>query len=147
MRFLDQLLIGIKSKRSVQNEAMELPQQGGVIGQGAVLFEEVGKMITQAGGVSGLARQFQQKGLGDMMAGWIGTGANPSISEEELAHVLGQDTIRLIASNVGLTEQQTTEGVSKLLPVLVDKLTPSGNIVTDQVEMENDLTALKSKFL
>ncbi len=35
-----------------------------------------------AGGVNGLLQSFQQKGLGDIVASWVGTGQNQPISDE-----------------------------------------------------------------
>ncbi len=37
--------------------------------QHAALYQEVGTLVNQAGGVSGLAQQFQQKGLGGVISG------------------------------------------------------------------------------
>jgi uncharacterized protein YidB (DUF937 family) len=145
MGFLDQLLTGITGKQKVSQQSGKNVQGG----KGSELYEHVSKMITQAGGIDGLIRQFQQKGLGDMIAGWIGTGANPSISPEQITQALGQDRIRSIASTMGLTEEQVSQSIAKLLPVIVDKLTPGGKVMENQApdEIEKALRALKSKFL
>jgi len=60
------------------------------------------------GGLEGLVAKFQQAGLGDVIASWIGSGQNQAISGEQLSQVLGHDTL------------------SNILPGLVDKLTPAG---------------------
>ncbi len=138
MGFLDQLLSGITGQGP----------QAGQGKQGAALFEEVSNLITQSGGVSGLVKQFEQKGLGSMIAGWISTGANPNISGDQVVNAIGQDRVRAIASKVGLSEQEVSQGISKLLPVIVDKLTPSGKVAEQApAEMQKTLQALKSKFL
>jgi uncharacterized protein YidB (DUF937 family) len=116
--------------------------------QHAALYGEVGKLVTQAGGVSGLEQQFQQKGLGGVIAGWIGNGANPPITGDQVIQVLGKDKITEIAAKAGLSEDQVANGITKLLPMVVDHLTPNGTATaTGPSEIEGALGALKSKLL
>jgi uncharacterized protein YidB (DUF937 family) len=116
--------------------------------QHAALYDEVGKLVNQSGGVSGLAQQFEQKGLGGIMSSWIGTGPNPPISGEQVLQVLGHDKIVAMAAKAGLSEQEVTDGISKLLPVVVDHLTPNGTVPNHSAaDVENALSGLKSKLL
>jgi len=123
---------------------------GGLVakeGQQAALYEEVAGLVTQAGGVNGLVQQFQQKGLEGTIAGWISTGTNPTITGDQIIQVLGQDKITAIAAKVGLTEPEVAEGISKLLPLVINHLTPNG-AAPDQAagELEGALGVLKSKL-
>jgi uncharacterized protein YidB (DUF937 family) len=116
-------------------------------GQKGALFEEVAKLVTEAGGVNGLVQQFQQKGLEGAITGWIGSGTNPAITGEQIVQVLGQDKITEIASKVGLSEQQVADGISKILPVVVSHLTPNGTAPDPAAgELEGALGVLKSKL-
>jgi uncharacterized protein YidB (DUF937 family) len=117
-------------------------------GQKAGLYEEVAKLVTEAGGVNGLMQQFQQKGLDGVISGWIGNGTNPPITAEQIVQVVGQDKITEIASKVGLSEQQVVDGISKLLPMIINHLTPNGTAPSTgggQLETEA-LGILKSKL-
>ncbi len=115
--------------------------------QHAALYQEVGSLVTQAGGVSGLQQQFQQKGLGGVIGGWIGSGTNPPITGDQIVNVLGKDRITAIAAKAGLSEDQVSAGISKLLPVMVDHLTPNGTVQNHTPgELDNALGALKSKL-
>ena len=132
MGLFDQLLGGIEAKDT----------------QHAALYQEVGNLVNQAGGVGGLAQQFEQKGLGGVISGWIGNGANPAISGEQIIQVLGHDKVMEIASKAGLTEDQVAAGVSKLLPVVVNHLTPNGAVQNHTPdELQDALGVLKSKLL
>ena len=116
--------------------------------QHAALYDEVGKLVNQSGGVSGLATQFEQKGLGGVMSSWIGTGPNPPISGEQVLQVLGHDKIVAMAAKAGVSEQEVTDGISKLLPIVVDHLTPNGTVPNQSAtDVESALGGLKSKLL
>jgi len=70
--------------------------------------------------------KFQQAGLGDVIASWIGSGQNQAISGEQLSQVLGHDTLSGLASQLGVNSGDVAGQLSNILPGLVDKLTPAG---------------------
>ncbi len=116
--------------------------------QHAALYQEVGNLVNQAGGVSGLQQQFQQKGLGGLISGWISNGPNPAVSGEQIIDVLGKDKVAAIAAKAGLTEDQVAAGVSKLLPLVVDHLTPNGTAPAHSpADVNAALGVLKQKLL
>lgn len=115
--------------------------------QHAALYQEVGKLVDEQGGVSGLKQTFEQKGLGGVMAGWIGNGANPPISADQVVQVIGNDKVQAIAAKAGLSEDQVKAGISRLLPVVVDHLTPNGSVPNHSSdELNAALGVLKSKL-
>jgi len=115
--------------------------------QHAALYNEVGKLVDQAGGVSGLTQQFEQKGLGGVISGWISTGPNPPISADQVVQVIGADRVSAIAAKAGLTEEQVSAGISKLLPLVVDHLTPNGTVPNHSTtDLANALSGLKAKL-
>ena len=123
----------------------ELETKGG---QQAALYEEVAGLVTQAGGVNRLIQQFEQNGLGQLVSGWMGGASNTPVSPDQIVQAIGQDKVTAIASKVGLSEQQVTEGVAKLLPLMVSHLTPNGTAPSTgggQLESEA-LGMLKSKL-
>jgi uncharacterized protein YidB (DUF937 family) len=84
-----------------------------------------------AGGLAGLGQlveQFQRGGLGDVMGSWISTGQNLPISPEQLGSVLGNERIAGMASQLGVNQGDLLGQLSQLLPQVVDKLTPQGQI-------------------
>ncbi len=84
--------------------------------------------IIAGGGLNGLLESFQQKGLGQAVQSWIGTGANAPVSGEEVKESLGEEKIEEIAQGAGLSRDQTARGLAQVLPEIVDKLTPSGKL-------------------
>jgi uncharacterized protein YidB (DUF937 family) len=71
---------------------------------------------------------FEQKGLGGVIASWIGTGQNLPISAEQLQNVLHSDALQNIAAKTGMDPAQLTSVLSQMLPHVVDKLTPNGQV-------------------
>lgn len=82
----------------------------------------------QAGGVHGLVERFQEAQLGNVIHSWIGNGQNVPITTAQLQQVLGEGHLQQISEETGLTEHDTAEELSEMLPDLVDKLTPAGHI-------------------
>ena len=98
---------------------------------------------TQMGGVPGLAQMFEEKGLGGVVASWIGTGANQSISADQLASVLGPERIAQLAEKVGISPDRAQQVVAQLLPNLIDHLTPNGQMPQGGDLIQSGLAALK----
>ena len=80
------------------------------------------------GGLIGLVAKMQQSGLGDVAKSWISTGDNHPISPDQLGGVLGHDTVSSMAQQLGLNHGDLLSQLSQMLPQVVDKLTPQGQI-------------------
>lgn len=94
------------------------------------LLDAVVGMVSnqQTGGLQGLLQSFAQNGLGDIASSWVSTGKNLPISPAQLQGVLGSGKIQEIAQSLGLDESKLSAGLSQILPQVVDKLTPQGNV-------------------
>jgi uncharacterized protein YidB (DUF937 family) len=96
---------------------------GGIIGMlGA------GGQGGQGGGLVALVQKFQQAGLGEVVASWIGAGPNRPISADQLGQVLGAGALDGVAQQVGMNGQDLMGQLAQLLPQLVDQLTPEGRL-------------------
>lgn len=83
-------------------------------------------MLEKMGGIDGLVKKFQQSGMGDVASSWVGTGENKNINPDQLTHVLGKDQITDLARQADIPESQAPSVLSRILPAIVDKLTPEG---------------------
>ena len=99
------------------------------------------------GGLTGLMDKFQQAGLGDVLASWVGTGANQPISGEQLSSVLGSDALSGLASQFGLNPNDLAGQLSSVLPGLVDQLTPTGQAPVAGLGNGGDLMGLLGGLL
>lgn len=102
----------------------------GVLGNSSnPLAASVLQMIkNQPGGLGGLIQTFQQKGLGELVNSWVSTGQNLPISADQIQQALGHDKLQEIAQQSGVSVDNVSSHLSSLLPALVDKLTPNGEL-------------------
>ncbi|HEY5995384.1 MAG TPA: YidB family protein, partial [Candidatus Deferrimicrobiaceae bacterium] len=70
----------------------------------------------------------KDRGLGDIVSSWVGTGQNLPISAEQLQGGLGANLIGQLAAKAGISGEEASAKLAELLPSLVDKLTPDGQL-------------------
>src|ERR1700704_3004183 len=93
------------------------------------LVSSVMQMINnQPGGLAGLVQQFHEKGLGGLVSSWVSTGQNLAVSSDQLQHVLGSEQVRELAARAGISPETASSHLAQLLPMIVDKLTPNGQL-------------------
>lgn len=106
--------------------------QGGAGQDQAALMNVITGLLNQdgpQGGLAGLVQQFQQGGLGDVVASWISTGQNLPISAEQLQSVLGSHSaLAGVAEQAGLSQGDLMGQLSQLLPQVIDQMTPQGQL-------------------
>ncbi len=101
------------------------------------------------GGLGGLLQRFQGAGLGDAVASWVGSGPNAAVSPDQVRSALGDGPLRTLAEHAGLDEDETASHLSGLLPQMVDRLTPDGQIPATGVHengVAGAMSALSSFF-
>jgi uncharacterized protein YidB (DUF937 family) len=88
----------------------------------------LGGLLTQSGGLQGLANKFSQSGQGGAFASWIGLGENQPISGDQIQKALGSEQVNALAAKLGIDPAQASHFLAEYLPKIVDKLTPQGKI-------------------
>jgi uncharacterized protein YidB (DUF937 family) len=81
-----------------------------------------------AGGLGGLLAQLANAGHGETANSWVGPGQNAPIQPGQLGSALGQTTVSDLARSAGMSEQDLLAQLSRVLPGVVDKLTPDGRV-------------------
>lgn len=80
------------------------------------------------GGLGGLLEQMARSGYGDQARSWVGTGQNAPIPPDALEQIFGRGGIAEIARQAGVSEADASRGLSELLPEVVDRVTPGGQV-------------------
>jgi uncharacterized protein YidB (DUF937 family) len=125
---------------------------GGLSGSSANsggLMDVVGSLINnpQTGGLSGLIKAFEEKGLGGLAASWVSTGQNLPISAEQIQSVLGNEQVVAFAQKLGISPQDVSAHLAQMLPQVIDKLTPNGNVPEGGGGLEQALGGLLKGFM
>jgi uncharacterized protein YidB (DUF937 family) len=104
----------------------------GLIGSGNAevqkLLGPLTEMIESTGGLGGLVEKLKGAGLGDQVSSWVGTGENAKIDPSKLTEVLGPDHVKALAEKAGTSVEQVQSSLSEVLPTLIDKLSPGGQL-------------------
>jgi uncharacterized protein YidB (DUF937 family) len=83
-------------------------------------------------GLGGLIDQFQKKGLGDVVDSWVNRGKNQDVAPDQVSVALGGDVVDELSRRTGLPRDQVVAELARMLPNVVDKLTPDGRLPTRQ---------------
>jgi uncharacterized protein YidB (DUF937 family) len=97
-------------------------------GLGDILGGMLGGGSRGAGGLGGLLEQFQRAGLTEQANSWVSTGQNLPISPDMIGQVFGGGALSQIARQAGISEAEASQGLSQILPEVVDRLTPDGSV-------------------
>lgn len=120
MGLLDELVGSLTaSDRNVSND------QAGALVRGVLASLAGGG---QEAGIEGLSRRLQGAGLGDVISSWIGAGANQPVEPSALDRALRGSPLEGVASRAGLGGIAGAAALAVLLPKLIDKLTPGGQV-------------------
>lgn len=108
--------------------------QGGG-GLGDILGQVLGGAAA-GGGLGALIEQMGRAGFGDQARSWVGRGENQGLPSGALEQIFGAGGLAEIARQAGLTQEETSQGLAQLMPEVVDRMTPNG-----EVPREDDLLA------
>lgn len=97
---------------------------GGLLGGGAT-----GSILT--GGLGDLLKQFQQNGQSDTANSWVASGENKPVSPSQLEQALGEERLKWLMEQTGMSKDELLDGLSRELPAAIDQLTPQGRLPTD----------------
>jgi len=113
-------------------------------GAPAGLMHDVLDMLSGQG-LANLVQTMKEKGFTQIVASWVGTGENLPISAAQIQSALGNEKIAQLAQKVGLSQEEAATHLSTILPQVVDKLTPNGNVEGGGI-IQQGIAFLKSKL-
>ncbi len=128
---------------SLAGSAGGAPQPGGGGNQMVQLALQV---LQQNGGLTGVLDKFRASGLGRQAESWVGTGANLPISADQISKVLGGANLADLAAKAGLPAGAATSGLAEMLPRLIDKLTPQGQVPEGHEDLISQGLAMLGKL-
>ena len=93
----------------------------------AKLFPEVLKLVQNfEGGVSGLVKQFRDRGLANVATSLTATNGIQTITPEQIVQGLGMEKIDALATASGLDVKIVRKELVNVLPKVLQQLAPAG---------------------
>ena len=125
------VVLAMLSNRGSQRGMPGQMSSGGGLGDllGQVLGAAGGG--SSAGGLGGILAQLQGAGFGEQADSWVGRGANKPIPADAMSQIFGPDGLEQISRQAGLSQEDTSRGLSELLPEVIDRVTPEGDLPDD----------------
>lgn len=99
---------------------------GGFLGGGQV--EMLQELLTQGGGLPGVAQRFEAAGLQEVFASWVSTGPNQAVTASQVQAALGEENVQRLVGKLGFDSGTLLPLMAQFLPNIIDKLTPGGAI-------------------
>ena len=116
-----------------QNDQRHDDEPGGLAGVLRTIFgggSVPGSVLSRGAGST--VRDLERSGHGEIARSWVGRGANQPITPQKLEAALGEDAIRDLIQQTGMEREELLEVLSEHLPRVIDHLTPSGRLPTEQ---------------
>lgn len=118
------------------DELLKNPEMMGDMAKFAADNPEIAKSVMQllssssgsGGGLGDILGSLQNGGLGDAVSSWLGSGDNHAVSPDALASALGADQVSSFADKAGVSGSEAGVLLAGLLPQIIDKLSPQGEV-------------------
>jgi len=118
---------------------------GGASQHDSPLLQLALQLLQQNGGISGMVDKFRQAGYAQQADSWVSTGENQPIAPDALQQALGQGELGDIASKLGLSTGAAAGGLASILPQIIDRMTPHGQIPDDHNDLVSQALATLQK--
>ena len=79
--------------------------------------------------LGGLLSSLQGGGAADAVTSWLGSGENQPLDTGALAEALDGDKLAGMASKLGVEQNDLLGGLSDMIPQLIDKASPNGELL------------------
>ena len=83
------------------------------------------------GGLQKILGRLQQSGKGSTGQSWVSAGPNEPVDGADIPAALDEQELADIAQQLGVSEDEAADAVALVLPEVVDKATPAGELPED----------------
>jgi uncharacterized protein YidB (DUF937 family) len=86
------------------------------------------KMVRSSGGLHGLIWKLSRSGLGQQAQSWVSTGENQPVTGSQVREAMDARQLKAMADQAGMTPEETSDQLARVLPVVVNQATPQGQL-------------------
>jgi len=94
----------------------------------AMLLPFAMQWVQRNGGIGAVLDRFKQKGYRRQADSWVTTGPNQMLDTRAVDEVVGSQELSRLSQQLGVPEQEVADGFAEILPEMVDKLSPEGQV-------------------
>jgi|SRR5688572_23558871 uncharacterized protein YidB (DUF937 family) len=87
--------------------------------------------MLKSGGLQKLLSGFQDNGMAEQADSWVSRGENKPVSGGDMKVVLGEQEVKQVAEQAGIPEDEAADVLAKVVPEVVNGLTPNGQVPSD----------------
>ena len=104
-------------------------------------------LIQDHGGLSKVLEMFNQNGFEKEVSSWVGNEANLPIIAQHVQQVFSSEALQGVASKLNISTDEACGVIAKILPTLVNHLTPEGNVPQNHEDLlSQGLSMLKGNI-
>jgi uncharacterized protein YidB (DUF937 family) len=81
-----------------------------------------------AKGLQGIVGKMQSNGMGRQVHSWIGNGQNLPVTAADIKKAVDPQQLAKAAQQQGVSPEQLCEQIAQVLPEIVDRATPNGQV-------------------
>lgn len=99
----------------------------------STVMASLGKLLPTNGNeldLSSLISGMQSGGLSSLVGSFLGDGENEPFSPTQLIGALGKSKVDEFASSLGLKEDEAAQGLSQMIPELIDNQSEGGSMLS-----------------
>jgi uncharacterized protein YidB (DUF937 family) len=96
------------------------------------MMQHAMQMFGNRAAIGNLLGNAQSQGLGHIVESWISNGNNQPIEPDQVSSVIGEDKLQQLASRIGVPAGVASAVLSRVLPTVIDRLTPNGKLPEEQ---------------
>lgn len=93
------------------------------------------RWVQRNGGVGAVLDKFKQKGFDREARSWVATGDNAEVDEKAVEQVVGREELSSMAQRLGVPEKEVAQAFAEIMPTMVDKLSPDGQLPREADEV------------
>ena len=96
--------------------------------------------------LSSITSALQNGSLGEIASSWIGSGKNSPIDANGVKELLGDNKINAFAEKLGIDNDTAADALKDVLPSIVDKATPDGDNMLENLGGLDGIMKMAGKF-
>ncbi len=96
--------------------------------------------------IGGIMSKMGGSGLAALAGSWLGDGSNDGISTSQLSELFDGDKLAVFSQNLGVGQDQASEGLAGMLPNLIDQQSSGGNLLSSVGGLGGALGMAKKLF-